>query len=763
MSFKTLFLSLLIRFHLSFQEDICTDRAALVLFDEFYLSQDFESDIKLNFSNYVHELNRIHDDLTPFETNAIKYDTEAELDELEPSALIPFTHDTNLIQIKSPNKDFMTACANKDAKVLEIDSSSIGILKRIMEKLGIEKVPFRAFDDRGAQVSASGTVLKNIPTLDSNTKQLLRYFFPTFSRTGTSSFIYPSNDTIVSLTSDPVDGFCIKPNNMWDRKGPSRNKWLTLIKKITSNLSLIKSWKDSFSSLFTNLPVIDQLYGKVSDKFTPNTPLALTGISNFLSKYKLNSTWESSTPSAFSDFQTFIKNFKSLAKVFIKIPPLKTRVNTLANITETKITEMVAAPFDDDKIQRFLDLNPDKVNITGPISIKPLYQLGGSGGIVGAQAKFKIYEANDKIKIYHVKPLIYHGFVTTVTHVLMSSKHKLALTHTPVPYGCENQRNNQNQEDDIKICKGYTTPGLESLSTIDSDICGAALSTIKGEVEFTKCPLTPAPSTPLAYRVSCGNRTVVISSIKSLKIRVFCDGSSGPTVTLLDSFPSYLKTECEVRQVEKGGFEPILLPQLHSDFIMQQLISDVEKSPINKSIKPATTPSPSSNTTSISNSTSVTPSQSHEPWFYASLSLASILSSAMFMAMIIKRKPLWQLFLKYFICWSRVYNPFNCKGKKCCKKTCCGSETKTDDDSEYEIETIVKKKKKSNIKNTATGSMPLLPQQPPSAPSQDPDSYLEPDFPIGSMTPASARSIRENLTTYNRQQTRSERYNNTLK
>ena len=83
----------------SVHQDICTDQAALVLYDEFYLTQDYESEIKLNFQNYFAELNKISKDLVPFEKNALKYDTEAELDELESSPLIPYTFDTNLIQI----------------------------------------------------------------------------------------------------------------------------------------------------------------------------------------------------------------------------------------------------------------------------------------------------------------------------------------------------------------------------------------------------------------------------------------------------------------------------------------------------------------------------------------------------------------------------------------------------------------------------------------------------------------------------------------
>jgi hypothetical protein len=754
----------------SVHQDICTDQAALVLYDEFYLTQDYESEIKLNFNNYFTELNKISKDIVPFEKNALKYDTEAELDELESSPLIPYTHDTNLIQIKSLNKDFMASCATRDAKVLDIDPLNIEAIKEIMARLNISTVPFRTFDDRGAQISAlSGTVFKNAPVPSTDNKLLLRFFFPTYtSETGTIT--YPTNDSIQSTT--PIDGFCMKPNNIWDRKGPSRNKWLTLINKVISNISQVKSWKDSFSTLFTTLPTIDQLYAKVTDKLVPNTPLPLAGISNFISKYKSNSNWESSTPSAFTEFQNFLKNFKSLSKVFMKIPSLpnrKLQLSGVSNITETRITELVAAPFDNERIQRFLDLHPDKVNITGPVSIKPIYKIRGQDeGVIGAIAKFKIYDSNDKIKIYQVKPLVYQGLVTTATHVVISSKYKQALTQTPTPFGCQREEDTNRNEENIRICRGYTTPGLETLSSIDSHICGVALSTLKGEVHFSKCPKKPAPSTPLAYRVSCDNKTVVISSVESLKIRVFCDGFSGTDITLLKSFPVYLQTNCEIKQIKTEGYEPVLLPQLHSDFLLQQPIASIEMSPQNKASIETEDPSPDYSaiiTTNVT-TTEIPPLINKENALIGVAGTFAGLLSMFTTWCLIKYKKKWtKFYMKHFCCCSKKYNPFGCKDRSCYKKCCKGSSSASDSsesDSDEEPSSRKKKtkkhKKSKNLKKENIEiAMQLLPHPPASAPV---DNYLEPEL-TGQRTPTSVKSFRDGSNTYGKQQPRTERYNNT--
>ena len=757
----------------SLHQDICTDQAALVLYDEFYLTQDYESEIKLNFQNYFSELNKISKDLVPFEKNALKYDTEAELDELEPSPLIPYTHDTNLIQIKSPNKDFMASCASHDAKVLDIDPLNIETIKEIMGRLNITSVPFRTFDDRGAQISAlTGSVFKSAPLPDDTNKLLLRFFFPIFTRES-GLISYPTNTSIQVV--DPIDGFCMKPNNIWDRRGPTRNKWLTLIHKVISNVSQVKSWKDSFATLFSTLPTIDQLYAKVTDKLVPNTPLALADISNFIAKFKSNSNWESSTPSAFTEFQNFIKNFKTLSKVFMKIPSLvnrKMQLSGMSNITETRITELVAAPFDNERIQRFLDLHPDKVNITGPVSIKPLYKIRGQDeAVIGALAKFKIYDSNDRIRIYQVKPLIYRDFVTTATHVVTTSKSRLALTQTPTPFGCQYEEDANKKEENIRICRGYTTPGLEKLSSIDSGICGVALSTTKGEVDFSKCPRVLAPSTPLVYRVSCDNRTVVVSSTKSLKIRVFCDGSSGTDITLLESFPVYLQTNCEIKQIKEAGFEPVLLPQLHSDFLLQQPIATIEIPSENKAIEiiPVTL-APSIGSTANSTTTEAPLIGINMEHLYMGLAGTSsgILSLLMSFFCIKYRKTCLRIYMKYFCCCSKKYNPFGCKDSSCYKKKCCkcssSSSESSDSDSENEPSSRKKKKsKKHKSKNSKKENieiaMQLLPHPPASAPS---DNYgtMEPEL-NGRQTPTSVKSFREGPNPYVKQQPRAERYNNT--
>ena len=542
--------------------DICTSRASLVLVDEFYMKQPFSSEVELDLSNYNEELQSIAANAEKFASIAMKYDSEKELDELEPSPLLPFTPTLNLIQINSTQKDYASDCNTLKAKVLEIEPHLIPLLGNILKKLEIAQTPIRTFVDRMKTViNPQGSFLKtaNPPSADEITK--MQDYFPLIDPEGSISF--PSS-TITEVTK--LFAFCMKPNNHWDRKGPNRQKWLTTLNKILPTVSTAKTWGTIFSAVIGQLPLQSSLYKQMTDKLVLNTPLPLARISKFLQTYSSNINWESSIPSDFNTFLEYVNDFKTVAKLFkqksVPIPTTTISPQPIAPFTIPPL--MSVASLDMDRLQRFINLDPAKVNITGQIETIPLFRHDNNK--ITARAVFQQYSETDKIKIYHVKPVIYFGSVTTVTHVISTFKNFLASMLTPTPFGCTTEEKEDHQ---IKVCQGYTTPGLSQLSPELSLSCGSSLANDDSESDFFKCPSQPAPRRPLAHRVRCRNSSVVLSSTKPLTIRIYCDNISKRPLKL-ETFPSYLNTDCEIRLVDKNNVEAILLPQYNTKFLQER-------------------------------------------------------------------------------------------------------------------------------------------------------------------------------------------------
>lgn len=582
--------------------DICTSRASLILVDEFYLKQEYNSDmVELDLSNYADEFQSIGEDSVKFASIAATYDTEAELDEKEPSTLTPLNTDFNLIPVNTTYQSYMADCSGLKAKALEAIPSLYPLLTKAMKTIGFTSTPVRTFMDRLGSLSNSfGDLLKtNARPTDAEITKMQDYYV-TLSDEGVLS--YPSD----SLTgTSKLTGLCMKNNNIWDRKGPSRQKWLTTLSKILPLVSQTKAWGSIFQSVINQLPSQMSLYKKIGDKLTLNTPLSLTRIKNFYKNFNDAIKWESSTVSDFNKFLEFIKDFQDMSRLFKRQSPptTTTTLRPLASIQPPVTIEPLfsIAQLDRDRLQRFIDVDPTKINITGPVETIPLFKHEEPNKIT-ARTSFYQYSETDKIRIYHVKPIIYGKVITTITHVIATNKNYLASLSTPTPFGCVNDITTST----IRICQGYTTPGLSILRPEDSIDCGNSLAIDDLEADFSRCPSKPAPKFPVAYRVNCKGSQAVITSTKPIIIRVYCDNTSKRPLKL-DTFPTYLNTRCEIRLLDDRT-EIALLPQLMAKFAQDQILDVIPVTfATSSSLTVSTTSSPVVSNTSAVLSSAVNP------------------------------------------------------------------------------------------------------------------------------------------------------------
>ena len=540
--------------------DICTSRASLVQIEEFYLQQSFSSEVELDLSNYLEELQSIEVNAEQFASIAVKYDTEKELDELEPSALFPLTPDINIFAINSTHGDYMTDCEKLKSKILEFSPTLAPKIVEILKTLQLPNTAIKTFNDRQSTLTnLDGDLYPTDPKPSSTQIRKMQDYYALYTAEGTMT--YPAEDLV---QASKLTGFCMKPNNIWDHKGPLRHKWLSTLRRIMPSLSTAKSWKSIFSTVLSQLPVQASLYKKMTDKLVLNTPLPLTRIKHFLSKFNTDLKWESSLTSDLPHFLQYLSDFADIIKTF-KRKTVPTPAPESSPPTPAPLSPLISiAAIDKERLQRFINLDPEKINITGPIDAIPLFQHEETGKIT-AKTVFHQYGESDLVRIYYVKPIIYQNLITTITHVVGTHRNFLASMVPPTPFGCST---NEVTEHNIKVCKGYSTPGLSILSPQDSVECGNSLASDDSEADFARCPTRSAPKFPTAHRARCLNSSAVISSSVPLSIRIYCDNLSTRPIKI-DKFPAYLNTECEIKIIEKGG-ELILLPQETSKFLQER-------------------------------------------------------------------------------------------------------------------------------------------------------------------------------------------------
>ena len=547
-------------------EDVCTSRAVLKQTDEFYLSQIYSKTIDASLENYKQILAEIESQINNFKTNAVKYDSLIDLDQLEPLPLIPYTEQNNLVKVTGLASDFITACHKHGTSPIDLTPATAKRLQQALIDQGLDSTPFLAYSVKNHLASQHGFILKQLP-LDQDMKNKYNMFTKegeivtpvlatTVAPTTDSSSGSRASTTATPAVEKNITGLCMKPNNFWD-SGLNRDSWIPMIAKIIKSLPSLVEWGESISN-FLRKPVVrtDPVRKEDRQIFKFSLPSGLNSILKFLKKYSSAAAWESSTASDVNDFKNYIDNYSSFSKMF------RAATKTIHR-NSTEISQAVFPSFstDNNKLLRFLEIDSNKHKITGNIHMVSTLK-NPDEQTVTINIRFKLVDLQDKIIIFTIRPLIFRQSITASKFLLQSHRKNLALLEEPRPTGC-NQENFNNEE--IKVCQGYVTPGLELQQPQTALACGSSLLLETEAEDFSKCMLISPPSEPLAYRTDCKDYSLVISSTVPLKIRVYCDTFLRDTIDLT-RFPAYLDTSCEVK-ILNGDVERILVPQLHSDFI----------------------------------------------------------------------------------------------------------------------------------------------------------------------------------------------------
>lgn len=157
--------------------------------------------------------------------------------------------------------------------------------------------------------------------------------------------------------------------------------------------------------------------------------------------------------------------------------------------------------------------------------------------------------------LYAVEPNIVNGEITTIRYVLASASVFVAATEMPSPIDCHYKEGTP-----YKVCRAVTIPSIPPVPEQDMVSCAKALLNTGLGLGFSKCPSSPAPDFPIAYRARCdGNETAIISAVKPVRVSTICNGKETSS-ELLSRFPARLTTGCEIQETE-GEVRRTLLPQ----------------------------------------------------------------------------------------------------------------------------------------------------------------------------------------------------------
>ena len=552
------------------RSDICGHYSVLTEIQSFFITQPFTQTINIGFEDYFSAMTELRAQATKFNIIAQNYTSRDKLKLMEPQTLIPFGPNKNLIKIPETQHTLLMAeCQKYGAQFLSFDPWDKQDLLKILKEQNLESVPFFAYQTPRSLLSR-GIKLLESPLVPANLLKIGVTGYPLLYQNGTIGYPEPGQ-TEAEFRSVAL---CEKENNYWDRSSENQKTFTNLLGKI---LNKIPQLFDTGSTFIDTIAMINKLpkpsFSVMANKYSFSAPSSLVQMVNLFQKYNNKNSWETSKPTAILDFLNFTPNFNKIINLFkFKKPKKLTDQIIFSN------NSILLSTVEEERLLTFLGLEPEQFGISGPVGIQPVMVLPENptteneekkSTSMAAQIKMNIYDRKDIVRIHTVRPLISNGQVTTVTHVVVTPRYVQATESEPVPHQCT-----KSEKDAIQVCEGFQTTGPEEQHQQTLLTCGRALTQTNVSVDFNKCPTKPSPPNPLVYRANCdGERMVVLSSPYPLTIKVYCDTFVEESKQF-NSFPVYIQTECEIREV-LNETDKILLPQLQVDFHQQQRVRKI--------------------------------------------------------------------------------------------------------------------------------------------------------------------------------------------
>ena len=100
--------------------ETCGQYAICLKIYEFYLVQEVRKRVNIDLAQIMSEMDSIEVPGTLFKNIAEQYNTEENLTATKPDALIPFTHDFNLIKVQGTSPTIANICKQKGPKCLSL-------------------------------------------------------------------------------------------------------------------------------------------------------------------------------------------------------------------------------------------------------------------------------------------------------------------------------------------------------------------------------------------------------------------------------------------------------------------------------------------------------------------------------------------------------------------------------------------------------------------------------------------------------------------
>jgi len=558
--------------------DECNYYATLIESDSFYLTEPFTKELHVNISTYDTVFTQLPDKIRNFQSILESHDSEEELNELEPLSLTPYDEEFNALKINDSVPGYMaqSECSKIGGTLIHLTPQNKEKIIQIMKSLGITKTPFKALPfyslysfPQLEQIDSKLTLdqmysvwAKSPPSITTDNKiEYPSLYKPYTTAKPVLTTVRAEPDSLIPTNPDDYvsNVLCFKPNNPWDLPD-NRHKWLLMIPKLKTAIRILNSLKSAFDStknVFNHLP--GKTKENVIEIFKLVLPDSLTSVINFLEKFSNKHSWSSSTTKAFSTFNDFIKNTLEVSKLF------NYQTNTFTKIHQ-HAPQFRPLALDDDQWSTVLGIDSEKYGIAKPVNIKITTALEDNA--FQARVSLRIFNRiNSKITIYKVHPNIVNKRIVTPLSLIQSSKKSLVVADSTKPSDCVDPSNEAH-----RVCNTLTS--RLDMNYLMSSRCGEALLSKGQNANFSYCPtqsvLTGLQQSvlmePTFIRASCDDHnssTVVINSVDPVTLSFVCDSVEADSIDL-SSFPTYIKTDCEVRLVGNGNSKTVL-PQLNDD------------------------------------------------------------------------------------------------------------------------------------------------------------------------------------------------------